>query len=79
LTNRGSADLLDVRFELPKEAASFQVVAELPVTVFPARQTIGFNTVRTMGAGSDHFDLPITARTADGRQVATKAFINLLT
>jgi predicted nucleotide-binding protein len=80
LTNEGASDLLDLRFELPEEAGtSFQVVAELPVTFFPAGQRIGFVTVRTMGSGSDHFELPITARTADGKQVATKAFVNLLT
>jgi predicted nucleotide-binding protein len=79
LTNEGSADLLDLRFELPDEAGtSFQVVAELPVTFFPAGQSIGFVTWRTMGSGSDHFELPITARTADGKQVATKAFVNLV-
>lgn len=80
LTNEGSVDLLDLRFELPEEAGtSFHVFAELPVTVFPAGASVGFITARTMGQGSDHFELPITARTADGKQVATKAFVNLVT
>jgi predicted nucleotide-binding protein len=80
LRNEGSVDLLDLRFELPEEAGtSFHVFAELPVTVFPAGATVGFKTSRTFGQGSDHFELPITARTADGKQVATKAFINLVT
>jgi predicted nucleotide-binding protein len=80
LTNDGSADLLDLRFELPEEAGtSFYVFAELPVTVFPAGARVSFMTARTMGQVSDHFELPITARTADGTQVATKAFVNLAT
>jgi predicted nucleotide-binding protein len=80
LTNDGSVDLLDLRFELPEEAGtSFHVFAELPVTVFPAGARVSFITARTMGQGSDHFELPITARTADGKQVATKAFVNLVT
>jgi predicted nucleotide-binding protein len=80
LTNDGSVDLLDLRFELPEEAGtSFHVFAELPVTFFPAGAKVGFSTARTMGQGSDHFELPITARTADGKQVATRAFVNLVT
>jgi predicted nucleotide-binding protein len=80
LTNVGSVDLLDLRFELPEEAGtSFHVLAELPVAVLPAGASVGFITVRTMGQGSDYFELPITARTADGKQIATKAFVNLTT
>jgi hypothetical protein len=80
LTNEGSADLFDLRFELPEEAGtSFHVFAELPVTVFPAGESVGFITALTMGQVSDDFELPITARTADGKQIATKAFVNLVT
>jgi predicted nucleotide-binding protein len=80
LRNQGSVDLLDLRFELPEEAGtSFHVFAELPVAVFPAGAAMGFKTARTFGQGSDHFELVITARTAEGKQVATKAFVNLVT
>jgi hypothetical protein len=80
LTNDGELDLFDLRFDLPEEAGtSFQVFAELPVTVFPVGASVGFVTARTMGGGSDHFLLPVTARTPEGRQVATSAFVNLIT
>jgi hypothetical protein len=73
LTNVGSVDLLDLRFELPEEAGtSFHVLAELPVAVLPAGASVGFITVRTMGQGSDYFELPITARTADGNRLQQK-------
>ena len=77
LTNGGSVDLLDVRFELPEEAGtSFHVFAELPVAVLPAGTTVAFNTARTMGPGAMQFELLITARAPNGEQVATKAFVS---
>jgi len=80
LTNRGSVDLYDLRIELPDKAgSSFQVFAQLPLEQLPVGETIGFLTARTFGPGADHFELSITARTSDGQQVATEAFVNLVT
>jgi hypothetical protein len=80
LANEGSVDLHDLRFELPEEAGtSLHVFAELPIAVLPVGAEAGFVTARTMGPGADHFELPITARTSDGKQIATKAFVNLVT
>ena len=79
LVNEGSEDLYDVRFELPDEAGtSFWVAAELPISVLPAGAGAGFVTARTMGHAADHFELPVTARTADGTRVTTTAFVNLV-
>lgn len=80
LTNDGPVDLYDLRFELPEEAGtSFHVMAELPVPFVPVGKSVGFLTARTMGLTSDHFELPVTARTSDGTQVAARAFVNLVT
>jgi predicted nucleotide-binding protein len=79
LVNEGSEDLYDVRFELPDAAGtSFWVAAELPISVLPAGAGAGFVTARTMGHAADHFELPVTARTADGTRVTTSAFVNLV-
>lgn len=79
LSNEGSVDLHDVRFELPDEAGtSLFIAAELPIAVLPIGGEAGFLTSRTMGAGADQFELPITARTPDGTSVATTAYVNLV-
>lgn len=69
----------DFRFNLPPEAGnSFYVAAEQPVEIFPDGETIGFVAARSFGTGSDHFEIPITARTPDGEAVSTKAFVSLV-
>ena len=79
LSNRGSVDLHDVRFELPEEAGtSLFIAAELPIAFLPIGGEAGFVTAQTMGIGADQFELPITARTPDGESVATTAYVNLV-
>jgi hypothetical protein len=79
LTNKSTVTLHDLRFELPPEAgSSFFVHAELPVARLPAGKSVRFLALRTMGSGSSHFEIPITARTPDGSLVRTEAFVSLV-
>ena len=78
-TNYSPFPVHDLRFEIPDEAGpSFHVDANLPVSRLPLGKSVGFIASRTMGPGSDHFEIRITGRTPEGDPIETTAFISLL-
>lgn len=80
ITNRGPAPLYNVGISLPPEVKESLLVIDdnLPIKKLPPGKTATILAVRTMGPGSDHFELSITGETEDGEPIDAQAFINLL-
>ena len=76
----GTEPVFDVNLEFPAEACNFHVLSdELPLAKLPAGTSAKLVTARTMGGGgSDHFDVRLTAKTADGDSVLEDIFLSLV-
>ena len=80
ITNYSGFPIHDLGFEVPEEAGpSFDVMTNsLPVKKLPPGKSVSFTVSRTMGPGSDSFEIKITGRTPDGDPVEEFAFIDLV-
>jgi predicted nucleotide-binding protein len=79
ITNYSRFPIHDLSFEIPTEAGpSFHVMTDnLPVKRLPPGKSVSFSASRSMGPGSDSFEIKISGRTPDGEPVEEYAFIDL--
>ncbi len=76
--NRGIETAFDVNVELPPEAGTTTLVTdELPLAKLPPGKSASFLVSRTMGPGKNHFDVRVSARTADGTPIDEDVYVSL--
>jgi predicted nucleotide-binding protein len=79
IINLGTEPVFDVNLEFPPEAGNFHVLSdELPLARLPAGKSAKLVTSKSWGGGRDHFDVRVTATTADGDPVVEDIFLSLV-
>lgn len=78
IINRGTEDAFDVNLELPPEASNVHLFGdELPLAKLPSGKSANLLASRHMGPGKDHFEVRVTAKTAEGVAIEEDVFVSL--
>jgi len=78
IINRGSETAYDIDIKVPPEAGNFSLLTtELPLSKLPSGKSASLLASRHMGPGKEHFDVRVTAKTAEGILYEEDVFLSL--
>ena len=80
VTNNSPLTIYNFNIEIPDEARPgfYAHLNELPLSKLPPYKTFSCITSRSLGGGSQHFDIQVTGETEDGKTIQENAFVSLL-
>lgn len=80
VSNKNPFPIYNMDIEIPDEARpGFNIHSiDLPLPELPAYKTFSCIAIRTLGGGSRHFKIKISAETEDGQPIKAEEFISLM-
>lgn len=76
IINRGTVDVYDVNVDVPEMPGLTIYSNNLPVKRLPAGKSFHLMALKSAAERDDHFDVVITARTAEGEEIREEAFVD---